>query len=297
MKGDKNSRVSSGNAGYKYPNKPPKVDYSIFNPQIAAKINLETSAWTQAVRSLGEYEQVVYILRRVDTKEPLKVGSSSKLIERFKKYRVAGNNTKVPLELEIYKITDLVKSYNITDRIFYETILRDKMIKEGNGLTWDNTSRRLGKSGAGVPNNPSELRNAYPPPVINVNSIFDISKSTKVKLYEQGWFGKLKNVNVPIVYILRDADNGKALKVGYSTSPGNRFRDYTGFVSPDNKKFKGLELKLRVDIFEINKFPKNLNVTNDQFYETVLRKKLLDEGEDLPYDNTQNRLGRPGSGF
>ncbi|NJO00356.1 MAG: hypothetical protein HC880_00570 [Bacteroidia bacterium] len=87
------------------------------------------------------------------------------------------------------------------------------------------------------------------------------------------------------------------MKVGYSDSPENRFREYAEFVSPANKKFRGLALNLEVDIFEINNFPKNPQVTDQKFYETALRDKLLTEGEDLPYDNTGNRLGRSGSGF
>ena len=297
MKGDKNSRGSSGNAGYKYPNKPPKVDYSIFNPQIAAKINLETRAWFQAIKDFGQYEEVVYVLYRTDTKEFLKVGSSDKLIDRFKKYVTVENKLQIPLELEIYKISDLSKGFNVTDKVFYETTLRNKLIKEGHDLLWDNTDYRLGKSGQGIPNSDDELKSALPPPNVNTQAIFNLSNAKQVSFFERGWTVKLRDIKPPIVYILRDADNGKALKVGYSSSPENRFRDYTAFVSPKNSKFKGLELNLTIDIFEINKLPKNPQVVDDRFYETVLRNKLLQEGEDLPYDNTKNRLGRSGSGF
>ncbi|NJO00355.1 MAG: hypothetical protein HC880_00565 [Bacteroidia bacterium] len=179
IKSSREGGSTRGGGSNKYPNQVPKVSYSIFNPQQAIKINLETSAWSQASKDFGRYEEVVYILYRTDTKEYLKVGSTKDLIERFKKYVTAGNKLEIPLELEIYRLSELSQKAGITDRIFYETTLRNKTLQEGHLLSWDNTDFRLGKPGQGTPENEDGLESLLHPPLINVQMIFDLSQAKK----------------------------------------------------------------------------------------------------------------------
>jgi hypothetical protein len=89
-----------------------------------------------------------------------------------------------------------------------------------------------------------------------------------------------------IVYILRDADTGQALKVGKSEVSNfeERFDDYVSA-----QKFTSRNLKVETIAFDSTK------VTPEKV-ESQIRSHLVDQGEKLPWDNTKQRLGRPGPG-
>lgn len=89
-----------------------------------------------------------------------------------------------------------------------------------------------------------------------------------------------------IVYILRDADTGQAMKVGKSEVSNfeERFDDYVSA-----QKVTGRNLKVETIAFDSTK------VTPEKV-ESQIRNHLEKQQEELPWDNTKQRLGRPGPG-
>jgi Domain of unknown function (DUF4157) len=87
------------------------------------------------------------------------------------------------------------------------------------------------------------------------------------------------------LYILRDAD-GTILKVGKTSAAGAKGRFS---VYKRAGKLTGRELELEV-------YPLQAGTKNAEFYESALRGHMESQGHALPWDNTGQRLGRPGFG-
>lgn len=105
-------------------------------------------AWKQASWP-GEQEGLVYVLRDARSGELLKVGKSetSKFNGRFEPYARAGVRTGRELELDVWSIS---KEAGRTVE-FVEAQVRAHLEGQGHKLPWDNTNRRLGRLGPGVP--------------------------------------------------------------------------------------------------------------------------------------------------
>ena len=90
-----------------------------------------------------------------------------------------------------------------------------------------------------------------------------------------------------IVYVLRDADTGEFLKVGKSevdTFVG-RFEKYQTAGTKNGRH-------LVLDVFTVDKS----STRTVQSIEGEIRSNMIKEGHALPWDNTDQRLGRPGPG-
>ncbi|WOJ90443.1 hypothetical protein RZS28_03870 [Methylocapsa polymorpha] len=87
------------------------------------------------------------------------------------------------------------------------------------------------------------------------------------------------------LYILRDAE-GTILKVGKTSANGavNRFSVYKRAGT-----LTGKNVQLEVH-------PLKAGGRNAEFYEQALREQMEGQGHALPWDNTSQRLGRPGFG-
>jgi hypothetical protein len=110
-----------------------------------------------------------------------------------------------------------------------------------------------------------------------------------VDVHEGKWQGTtFDNPDDGIVYILRDKETGEILKVGKSevrTIETSRFEKYEGAAGKTQRE-------LEMEIYTV---PKEEGVTFQQS-EKDLRTKLEQEGHDMPWDQTDQRLGREGPG-
>jgi hypothetical protein len=87
------------------------------------------------------------------------------------------------------------------------------------------------------------------------------------------------------LYILREAD-GTVLKVGKTSASGAKGRFS---VYKRAGKQTGKDLRLEV-------YPLKPGTKTAEFYESALRAKMESQGHGMPWDNTGQRLGRPGFG-
>ncbi|MBL8953679.1 MAG: hypothetical protein JNK82_23090, partial [Myxococcaceae bacterium] len=89
-----------------------------------------------------------------------------------------------------------------------------------------------------------------------------------------------------VIYVLRDTNSGELLKVGKSEvqTMGERFKPYV-------RAGERTERELAVDVFTV----KSEGRTAESI-EKEVRAHLEGQGHKLPWDNTGNRLGRPGPG-
>ena len=106
-------------------------------------LDLSNPAWRQ---SKFTQDGLVYLLKDASTGSILKVGQTSakKFIGRFEKYVTAGARNNRHLSTDVFE-TPLTKRGKIEGEI------RRNLGKRPGSLPWDNTGRRLGRSGPGVP--------------------------------------------------------------------------------------------------------------------------------------------------
>lgn len=90
-----------------------------------------------------------------------------------------------------------------------------------------------------------------------------------------------------VVYILRDADTGQILKVG-KTEANNLTGRFGSYQTAADRLKAGMNVTV-----EVIPLQPGANATK---VETSVRARLEAAGEALPWDNTGNRLGRPGPG-
>ncbi len=264
---------------------PPHIKFDeYYDPAKATKVDLSKKNWRGALKSIDDSGGVVYLLKDKNTGQILKVGKSKKgnLPGRFEKYKTAQNNTGANLEIEVYPVP---KDKNLT---FMETTLRDRMLKEGKTLPWDNTGNRLGTEGPGVPKNKVELKSRKSPSDIDIETHFEPTKATKIDMGKKKWRADLSSIDDSggVVYLLKDKNTGQILKVGKSKK-GNLPGRFEKYKTAQNTTGINLEI-------EVYSMPKDKNLT---FMETAYREKMVIKGESLPWDNTGTRLGVEGSGI
>jgi len=97
-----------------------------------------------------QQEGIVYVVRDGSTGELLKVGqtTSTKFVGRFEKYVTAGNKTGKNITIDAFDMP-------LDQRGIVEGQIRRHLSSQSDMLPWDNTGRRLGRSGSGIPDSPS----------------------------------------------------------------------------------------------------------------------------------------------
>jgi hypothetical protein len=136
-------------------------------------VDLSESNWRDALEFAGGETQVVYVLRSVETdidvanvevgenlfekqlveqevtNEYMKVGKTTakKIFGRFEKYATAGRKWGRHLKAEIWTF----KKRAAKSAEMFEKEIREGFEARGERLRWDNTNRRLGRTGQGIP--------------------------------------------------------------------------------------------------------------------------------------------------
>jgi hypothetical protein len=108
----------------------------------------EPTPWRE-VEFLPGQTQIVYILSDARTGEPLKVGKTTRdrFVSRFGEYVAAGNKWGRRLRVTMFTMRRR-SNKNVEE---FERDIRSGMERSGFRLPWDNTKRRLGRSGKGIP--------------------------------------------------------------------------------------------------------------------------------------------------
>ena len=108
----------------------------------------EPTPWRE-VEFLPGQTQIVYILTDGRSGEPLKVGKTTRdrFISRFGEYVAAGNKWGRPLRVTMFTMRRR-SNKNVEE---FEKEIRAGMERAGFRLPWDNTKRRLGRPGKGIP--------------------------------------------------------------------------------------------------------------------------------------------------
>ncbi len=124
---------------------PPKITIS----KQHIEIDLTNSAWRQTLKFEGGQTQIVYVLRDATTGEFLKVGKTTVagIADRFGEYVAAGNKWSRSLAADVWTI----RARSKTNIEAFEKEMRAGLESAGARLPWDNTGRRLGRRGQGIP--------------------------------------------------------------------------------------------------------------------------------------------------
>jgi RHS repeat-associated protein len=111
----------------------------------------------------------------------------------------------------------------------------------------------------------------------------------KVDLTNKSWRKVIEYVNPDnsVLYVLRDLDTGELLKIGKTEA---EVKKYEGRFSKYTKASTYTGRNLEIQTIEIELSGKAEET------EKIVREKLSSEGEQLLWDNTKQRLGRPGPG-
>src|SRR4029079_9535450 len=92
---------------------------------------------------------IVYVLRDAQTGELLKVGKTEieNFISRFRVYEKAAQDTRRHLVGDAWTVAkDAGRTIETV-----ESDIRANLAAQGHSLPWDNTGKRLGRTGPGVP--------------------------------------------------------------------------------------------------------------------------------------------------
>jgi hypothetical protein len=116
-------------------------------------VDLTDSNWRSKLVLEGEESQIVYVLRDTfldgEAGEYLKVGKTTvaKIFGRFGQYTDAGNKWGRKLVVQCWRYA--ARSGETAEA--FEAAVRANLTNAGEKLPWDNTVRRLGRAGQGIP--------------------------------------------------------------------------------------------------------------------------------------------------
>ena len=117
---------------------------------------LNLSGDWRATKFARDQQGIVYVLKDAETGELLKVGKSevSNFTDRFRFYEKAAHDTGRRLDVDVMTVP---KDPSRTVQSVEQEI-RSHLEAQGHALPWDQTSRRLGRPGPGVPGTPPSRR-------------------------------------------------------------------------------------------------------------------------------------------